>query len=210
MLAAYDPASAALQWSYLDASARAAQKAVPADLAERLDAQAARVNENYAIGARLARALGLEALEPVDDFEDLDAYAQIEAALDRRRTCALAAIWKAPVYQDPRLPRNVSFRRPAAALSSAQLTGVRRGGRRGAGAFLPPALARREDAPRAVENRNLKIAAHTGGGGPPAGGCSSSMAPPPPFLDAISPARPAWSGFASSPSQRHPLPIGDR
>jgi hypothetical protein len=102
MLAAYDPASAALQWSYLDAQARAAQKAVPADLAALLDARLARVDETYAIAARVARALGLETLEPVDDFEDLDAYAVIDAQLDKdlEGNALVAAISKTPVYQD--------------------------------------------------------------------------------------------------------------
>ena len=56
----------------------------------------------YAIAARVARALGLETLEPVDDFEDLDAYAVIDAQLDKdlEGNALVAAISKTPVYQD--------------------------------------------------------------------------------------------------------------
>jgi len=102
MLAAYDPASATLQWSYLDPPAKAAQKAVPADLAALLDARVARVDETYAIAARLAHGLGLQTIEPVDDFEDLDAYAAIDAQLDKdlAGNALIAAASKAPVYRD--------------------------------------------------------------------------------------------------------------
>ena len=100
MLAAYDPSSATLQWSYLDEAARKAQRAIPADLAAGLDAELSRVNEVPAIAVRLARALGLETLEPVDDFEDPDAYAVIDAQLEKEFTgnAQLAAAAKAPVY----------------------------------------------------------------------------------------------------------------
>ena len=166
MLAAYEPASAVVQWSYLDGAARAAQSAVPAELAALLDARAARVDEVYAIGARLARALDLETLDPVDDFEDLDAYAVIEATLDKEvaGNALLAAVGKAPVYRDATthleacvaagdlLPQYALINSPeyGAADVDAQW-----------GVYLRTHFASRADRTRLGlwENRNLKIAA---------------------------------------------------
>jgi hypothetical protein len=166
MLAAYEPASAVLQWSYLDGAARAAQTAVPAELAALLDARAARVDEVYAIAARLARALGLDALDPVDDFEDLDAYAVIEAALDREvpGNALLAAVGKASVYRDAAahleacvaagdlLPQYALINSPGYAAGDVDAQW---------GVYLRTRFASRTDRARLGlwENRNLKIAA---------------------------------------------------
>jgi hypothetical protein len=100
MLAAYEPASAVLQWSYLGSADRAAQRTVPPDLARRLDDILAEVNEVYALAVPLARGLGLPTLEGVDDFEDLDAYAWILPQMEKdfERNPLLAAASKDPVY----------------------------------------------------------------------------------------------------------------
>jgi hypothetical protein len=102
MAAAYDPVSAALQWSYLTAEEKKTQTAVPGDLAALLDAECAEVNEGPALALPLARRLGLQTVEPVDDFEDLEAYARIDAALEKEsaESALLAAASKAPIYAE--------------------------------------------------------------------------------------------------------------
>ena len=102
MLAAYDPASAALQWSYLSKVDKKAQREIPAVIAEWLDGETARTNEVPALAARLARRLGLEKLEAVDDFEDLDAYAVFLPQLEKdfEGNPLLAAASKAPIYAE--------------------------------------------------------------------------------------------------------------
>ena len=166
MLAAYDPSSAALQWSYLDEAARKAQKTIPADLAAQLDAELSRVNEVPAIAVRLARALGLETLEPVDDFEDPDAYAVIDAQLEKEFTgnAQLAAVAKAPVYLEEASRLQACTRAgdllPAfALLNSAAFAAADVDAQWGV--FLRTHFPNRTDRARLGlwENRNLKIAA---------------------------------------------------
>ena len=102
MLAAYDPDSAALQWSYLTEEERKDQKEIPAALAGEIDNALTKANEVPAIAARLARRLGLEKLDPVDDFEDLESYAEIDARLeeDMKNSPMLATVSKSPVYTE--------------------------------------------------------------------------------------------------------------
>jgi hypothetical protein len=102
LVAAYEPASAALQWSYLTDGDKRAQKTIPSGLAADLEAECAEVNEVYALAAPLARSLGLETLEPVDDFEDLDAYAGLMPQLEKdvQDNPLLAAASKAAVYAE--------------------------------------------------------------------------------------------------------------
>ena len=102
MAAAYDPVSAALQWSFLTGEEKRAQTAVPGDLAALLDAECAEVNEDFALAVPLARRLGLQTVEPVDDFEDLEAYARIEPQLEKefQGDPLLAAVSKAPIYAE--------------------------------------------------------------------------------------------------------------
>ncbi len=71
-------------------------------MARELDRALARVNEVPAIAIRLARKLGLEELDPVDDFEDLEAYAEIEARLDQdmKNSPMLSSVSKSPVYAE--------------------------------------------------------------------------------------------------------------
>ena len=166
MLAAYDPSSATLQWSYLDEAARKAQKTIPADLAAQLDAELSRVNEVPAIAVRLARALGLETLEPVDDFEDPDAYAVIDAQLEKEFTgnAQLAAVAKAPVYLEEASRLQACTRAgdllPAfALLNSAAFAAADVDAQWGV--FLRTHFPNRTDRARLGlwENRNLKIAA---------------------------------------------------
>lgn len=102
MSAAYLPVSAALQWSFLSDAQKRSQTVVPADLAAALDAECARVNEHFLLSLPLARRLGLAAIDPVDDFEDLDAYARIEAQIEKdfQGNPLLAAVSKAPIYAE--------------------------------------------------------------------------------------------------------------
>ncbi len=100
MAAAYDPVSAALQWSYLTDEEKRTQTAVPADLAALLQAACATINEGPVLAVPLARRLGLQALDSVDDFEDLEAYARIESQLEKdfQGNPLLNPASKAPIY----------------------------------------------------------------------------------------------------------------
>lgn len=100
MLAAYEPDSAALQWSYLGKTEREGRKEVPNDLAGALEVESAKVNEVPTIAARLARRLGLEELHPVDDFEDLESYTALMSQLEKdiQESPLLASAPKAAVY----------------------------------------------------------------------------------------------------------------
>lgn len=166
MLAAYDPDSATLQWSYLSAKDKKTQKVIPAESVELLNSEAAKINEVPAIAARLARTLGLEKLEAVDEFEDLDSYAELLPQLEKdfEGNRLLASVLKAPIYgeQNARLaeclrkgdllPQYVflNSREFARADVEAQW-----------GVFLRTHMASGTDRGRLGlwENRNLKIAA---------------------------------------------------
>jgi hypothetical protein len=102
MSAAYDPVSAALQWSCLSDEQKRTQTVVPADLAAALDAECAEVNEDFVLAVPLALRFGLPALDPVDDFEDLEAYARIDSQLEKdfQGSPLLSAASKAPVYAE--------------------------------------------------------------------------------------------------------------
>ena len=102
MAAAYDPASAVLQWSCLAPEDKAARKTVPAELAARLDSELGKVNEVPALAVRLARLLGLEKLDAVDDFEDLDAYPEVFPRLEKdlKDNPLIEAVTRSPVYED--------------------------------------------------------------------------------------------------------------
>lgn len=166
MLAAYDPDSAALQWSYLTKEERKAQKEIPAALAGEIDNALTRANEGPAIAARLARKLGLERLDPVDDFEDLEGYMEIEARLeeDTKDSLLLAAASKSPVYTESEarlqecvrkgdlLPQFILLNSAAYAAADVDAQW---------GVFLRTHFASGSDRGRLGlwENRNLKIAA---------------------------------------------------
>ncbi len=166
MLAAYDPDSAALQWSYLTEEERRAQKEIPAALAGEINNALTRVNEGPAIAARLARRLGLEKLDPVDDFEDLEGYTEIEARLeeDMKNSPLLASVSKSPVYTESEarlqeclrkgdlLPQFILLNSPAFAAADVDAQW---------GVFLRTHFASGSDRSRLGlwENRNLKIAA---------------------------------------------------
>jgi len=100
MLAAYDPNSAVLQWSYLSDEEKHAQKSIPAELAARLETAQRKINEVPALAVLLARRIGLENLYPVDDFEDLDVYPEILPQMERdfAGNPLLASSSKAPIY----------------------------------------------------------------------------------------------------------------
>jgi len=166
MLAAYEPDSAALQWSLLSAGEKEAQTVVPPGLAADLDGEAARVNEVPALAARLARRLGLEKLDPVDDFEDLDAYAEFMPQMEKdfEGNPLLAAASKSPIYSESSarleacvragdlLPQYVFLNSPEYAKADIESQW---------GVFLRTRFASGTDRSRLGlwENRNLKIAA---------------------------------------------------
>jgi hypothetical protein len=166
MLAAYDPASAALQWSYLSEAGKKAQSEIPPDLAEALAGEASRINEVPALAARLARTLGLEKLEAVDDFEDLDAVAGILSQLEKdfKGNSLITAASKAQIYAEAEarlaecvrkgdlLPQYVFLNSSEYARADVDAQW---------GVFLRTRFASRADRSRLGlwENRNLKIAA---------------------------------------------------
>ncbi len=100
MAGAYDSVSAVLQWTYLTDEEKRTQTAVPADLAALLQAASTAVNESFVLAVPLARRLGLQALDSVDDFEDLEAYSRIESQLEKdfQGNPLLAASSKAAIY----------------------------------------------------------------------------------------------------------------
>ena len=166
MLAAYEPNSALLQWSYLGEEARRRQKTIPAELAARLDAALARVNEGPALAVRLARQTGLEVLDPVDDFEDLDVYPAILPQLEKDFAAnpQFAATSKAPVYIEAQKSLEACVRAkdlsPHFRLLNSPAYGTADADAQW-GVFLRTRLPTGTDRARLSlwENRNLKIAA---------------------------------------------------
>ena len=166
MAAAYDPVSAALQWSCLTDEERRDQKALPGDLAALLDAECAEVNEDFVLAVPLARRLGLQTVEPVDDFEDLEAYARIDALLEKefQGNALLAAASKAPIYAESDALRKESLEKgdlwPVYALLNSQRF-ARADVDAQWGVFLRTHFPGGTDRSRLGlwENRNLKIAA---------------------------------------------------
>jgi hypothetical protein len=65
LVAAYEPASAALQWSYLSDDVRG-RSAVPADIQELLARRLQSANEVYTLAVPLAQRLGLERIYTID------------------------------------------------------------------------------------------------------------------------------------------------
>ncbi len=166
MLAAYDPDSAVLQWAYFSDEDKRSQKAIPADLMTQLDAEAAKVNEVPALAVRLGLGLGLDKLEPVDDFEELDDYSEFSDQMEKdfQGNPLLDAVSKAPVYTDGKarleecirkgdlLPQYLLLNSPAYAAADVDAQW---------GVFLRTHFPTGTDRGRLGlwENRNLKIAA---------------------------------------------------
>jgi hypothetical protein len=135
-------------------------------LAALLDAACAEVNEGPALAIPLARRLGIQTLEPVDDFEDLEAYTRISPDIEKEfpGSALLAAAPKAPIYaeSDALLKRSlekgdlwpvyVFFNSPRYARADVDAQW---------GVFLRSRLPSGADRSRLGlwENRNLKIAA---------------------------------------------------
>jgi hypothetical protein len=103
-LAAYDLPDAVLAWHHVgDARYR---RVLPQDLAVKLDASAAKVNEVQALAVPLAMRLGLDRIASVDEFEDTEAWPAVESGLespDFRNAPAVKAVAKAAVYEQARL-----------------------------------------------------------------------------------------------------------
>ena len=70
LAAAYDPTSAALQWSYVPPALRAADDTLPRGVADGLTKALASRNETITIGVALARRLGHQRVYGIDDQSD--------------------------------------------------------------------------------------------------------------------------------------------
>jgi hypothetical protein len=66
LLAAFEPVSAALQWSYLSDDVRQRSAALPPDVLELLERRLHSANEIYTLAVPLARRLGLEWIHAID------------------------------------------------------------------------------------------------------------------------------------------------
>lgn len=166
MLAAYEPASAVLQWSRISADERKSQTAIPAELCGELDAEMDRVNEVPALAMRLAARLGLDKLEPVDDFEELDDLAEFMDQMEKefQGNPLLDGASKAPIYAEGKAKLDEGLTKGDllpyyAFLNSAGYAAADVDAQWGV--FLRTHLPGRTDRGRLGmwENRNLKIAA---------------------------------------------------
>ncbi len=86
-----------MQWSYLAKSRRASQSLIPSEVAAGLDELLRSSNENASIALRLARALGLQRVYPVDDHLEKDFFIEIAPQLQKELSdSTLEAVEKAP------------------------------------------------------------------------------------------------------------------
>ena len=162
-LAAYEWPTALLAWSRLSPEARDGMPRIPKDLAVRLDARLAKVNEIQDLALPLASRLGLARLEGVDAFEDLWAIGPVMETLAPvvRSDPRFAAARQAPVYRRSRAELASALRRGDLLPVYRFLNSARYASEDAAaqwGVFLRAGLAgRRREA--LWEERNLKIAA---------------------------------------------------
>lgn len=102
LLAAYDLSSAVLQWGYLSDSTRSSTTALPRWVKSVMEERRSAISEDVALGHRLARSLGLQAILDVDDLEYEmmvhEHLPDLDAALFAS-TPQLSAAGKAPVYR---------------------------------------------------------------------------------------------------------------
>ena len=77
MLASYDLNSALLQWSYLPENSRTNTEIVTEDVATFLNEQLKQPNEISSIGIVLAKTIGLQRIESIDDHKDKDIFMTI-------------------------------------------------------------------------------------------------------------------------------------
>ena len=166
LLAAYRLPSAALQWSYLPDTVRAAQAPVPAKAATAMDDYLQQANETSSIGLRLAHDLGHARVYPIDDHTSKDGLAAIwQRVQNVFSDSLLASIRNAPHEQtaDSLLQRGIArgtllpYYRYVNSEAYNQANVASQWG-----AFLrppvPASLGRRRVA--LWETRNLNIAAH--------------------------------------------------
>jgi Family of unknown function (DUF5694) len=78
LVAAYDINTALLQWSYLPEELQVKNEVVPDKIAKYLSDELKRPDEVADVSIRLARQLGLQTIESVDDYEYADIFAPIE------------------------------------------------------------------------------------------------------------------------------------
>jgi len=96
LLAAFEFDSAALQWSYLSADARAGAEALPGDVREALDRRLQGTDEVARVAMPLARQFGLQRLFPVDSqYELVRTFGLPADALSDASNEAWGDAWKA-------------------------------------------------------------------------------------------------------------------
>ncbi|NIN00159.1 MAG: hypothetical protein GTO24_19410 [candidate division Zixibacteria bacterium] len=81
MLASYDLNSALLQWSYLSDDLRIRNEVIPGNISTYLDEELKSPDEIVAIGVRLAKRLGLQRVESIDDHQEKDTFLKISTQL---------------------------------------------------------------------------------------------------------------------------------
>lgn len=81
LLASYRLHTAALQWSYVPEDSRASQSLIPAEIAAELENLLRSSNENASIALRLAHALELQRVFPIDDHLEKDLFLEIAPQL---------------------------------------------------------------------------------------------------------------------------------
>ena len=102
LLASYQYASAVLQWSYLVEADQAQSDIVPQDVADALTEQLGANSEDMAVGIALARRLGLQRVEAIDDHTDKDLFLQFADQLvaQLEGNPAFESAIAAPIYTE--------------------------------------------------------------------------------------------------------------
>ena len=81
LLASYDDVSALLQWSYLPEAFREQYNGLPDSIRAHLNTRLTSSNEIISIGISLAKRLGLNRIEHIDDHHDKDVFQKIAPEL---------------------------------------------------------------------------------------------------------------------------------
>jgi len=81
LLASYDDVSALLQWSYLPEAFRSRYKDIPDNIHDYINDQLESSNEIISIGISIAKRLGLDRIEYVDDHHDKEIFLKIASKL---------------------------------------------------------------------------------------------------------------------------------
>lgn len=100
LLAAYEYASAVLQWSYMLEAEQAHSDIIPQEVADDLMQQVGVSNENVSVAIALARRLGLQKVEAIDDHTDKDLFIPLadKLAAQLQGNPAFESATAAPIY----------------------------------------------------------------------------------------------------------------